>query len=239
MSVPDGLPTLSAGAHDAGHGEACVMEYVSLLAGEDWSDRPDCTHPILAHEARTVNDLLRDGDRGRLVPSIGRLFGTAADSPDIRASLRIAQARRAATILEPGEKPRVLAVLERAASWLGRESPDEEVDAAREAAFAFGIEDGGLDAAHRAFHEQASRLFWFAHSSDLGAAEAWATTGLVIAHRIAASGACLADCGNEPARARRMVTDLSALIDAYDEATGRAPREPDAAQLRELTRSLG
>ncbi|MFI5425708.1 hypothetical protein [Aeromicrobium sp. UC242_57] len=89
MSAPDFLPTLSAGSHDAEHGEACVMEYVSLLAGEEWSDRPECTHELLAHEARTVNDLLRDSDRSRLVPLIGRLFGTTDDSPALRARLRI------------------------------------------------------------------------------------------------------------------------------------------------------
>ena len=54
MTTPDFLPTLSSGSHDAEQGEACVMEYVSMLAGEEWSDRPECTHPLLAHEARTA-----------------------------------------------------------------------------------------------------------------------------------------------------------------------------------------
>ena len=79
--TPDALPSLAAGAHDADAGQACVMEYVSLLAGEEWSDRPDCTHPLLAHEARTVNDELADRDRHLLVPLVGRLFGATQDHP--------------------------------------------------------------------------------------------------------------------------------------------------------------
>ena len=70
------LPTLSFGAHDPGQGKACVMEYVSLLAGEEWSDSPKCTNPMLAETARWVNDSLPDSDRHLLVPLIGRLFGT-------------------------------------------------------------------------------------------------------------------------------------------------------------------
>jgi hypothetical protein len=52
------------------------MEYVSVLAGEAWSDRPVCTHPRLAAVARFVNDTLEDEHRSLLVPIIGRLFGT-------------------------------------------------------------------------------------------------------------------------------------------------------------------
>jgi hypothetical protein len=32
------------------------MEYVSVLAGERFGDRPRCTHPALALLARMVND---------------------------------------------------------------------------------------------------------------------------------------------------------------------------------------
>lgn len=77
-TIPDGLPTLSAGAHKPGSGKACVMEYVSLLAGEEWTDTPKCTNPVLARAAQRVNDALDDSERHRLVPLIGRLFGTDA-----------------------------------------------------------------------------------------------------------------------------------------------------------------
>lgn len=79
MTIPDSLPTLSKGSHRRDSGRACVMEYVSLLAGEQWSDEPSCTHPLLAAAARVINDNLPDDERHILVPRIGRLFGTTED----------------------------------------------------------------------------------------------------------------------------------------------------------------
>ncbi|MET0931130.1 MAG: hypothetical protein ABWX74_16540 [Aeromicrobium sp.] len=238
MTTPDFLPTLSAGSHDAEHGEACVMEYVSLLAGEEWSDRPECTHPLLAHEARTTNDLLRDSDRSRLVPLIGRLFGTTDDSPELRARLRIAQARQVIALLDKASRARALAAVERAESWIGREGTDDDVRDAFAAAMSFPVATGDLDGEHVEFHAGMARMFPFALSPELEAAEAYALAALVSAHRLAA-GECRADCANGPARARRMVKDLGALIDVYDDVTGRAAREVTPDEVRELADSLG
>lgn len=238
MPTPDFLPTLSAGSHDAEQGEACVMEYVSLLAGEQWSDRPECTHPLLAHEARTTNDLLRDGDRSRLVPLIGRLFGTTDDSPELRARLRITQARQVVALLEPSARPRALAAVERAESWIGRDGTEDDVRDAFTAAMAFPVAHGELDDEHVEFHTAMSRMFPFAMTPELGAAEAYAVAALVSAHRLAA-GECRADCGNGPARARRMVKDLAGLVDTYDAVTGRAPHAVTADEVREMADSLG
>lgn len=74
--IPDALPTLSYGSHAPNAGQACVMEYVSILAGEEWTDHPTCTHPTLAAAAIHVNDILGDCDRALLVPLICRLIGT-------------------------------------------------------------------------------------------------------------------------------------------------------------------
>lgn len=238
MNVPDALPTLSAGSHDAGHGEACVMEYVSLLAGEEWSDRPECTHPMLAHEARTANDLLRDSDRTRLVPLIGRLFGTTEDSPELRARLRITQARQVMALLEPHSRSRVVGAIEEAEAWLSRDGDSADVRRAIDEAMAYPRRTGGLDAAHTSFHLNASRVFAFVMTPELEPAEANAAKALVVAHLVAASGECRADCGSEPARARRMVKDLAGLIDVYDEVTGRAKSPSTQAAVRELAQSL-
>ena len=76
-AIPDGLPSLAQGAHPAGSGRACVMELVSVIAGEEWTDHPKCVHPMLACAAIVVNDQLPDHLRHRLlVPHIGRFFGT-------------------------------------------------------------------------------------------------------------------------------------------------------------------
>ena len=82
MHTPDFMPVLSAGAHANPKEGACVMEMVSFLAGEDWSDRPACTHPVLAEMARSVNDRLPDDERQKILPLMGRLFGTAETGTD-------------------------------------------------------------------------------------------------------------------------------------------------------------
>ena len=184
------------------------------------------------------NDLLRESDRTRLVPLIGRLFGTAEDSPELRARLRITQTRQVVVLLEPAARPRVLGAVERAESWIGLDGDEEVVRQAFAEAMGFPLVSGDLDASHTEFHQNASRMFPFSFSLELEAAEAYALTALVIAHRVAAAGECRADCGNGPARARRMVKDLSGLIDVYDEVTGRTVREVTVDEVRELESAL-
>lgn len=65
--APDELPLLRVGKHARPQEGACVMEYVSVLAGEAFADRPRCVHPALAGLARQVNDRITDhGLRARL-----------------------------------------------------------------------------------------------------------------------------------------------------------------------------
>jgi hypothetical protein len=35
---------------------ACLMEAVAQHTGQPWSDHPSCSHPLVAHVARLVND---------------------------------------------------------------------------------------------------------------------------------------------------------------------------------------
>jgi hypothetical protein len=72
------------------------MEYASWLAGERWSDHPDCTHPLLASLARLINDHTSDDGRSRLVELIPSVIGLTGD--DIRVDLGIA-IRSAATAI--------------------------------------------------------------------------------------------------------------------------------------------
>jgi hypothetical protein len=66
--VPDGLPVLAAGKHLAPEDGVCVMEYVSVLAGERFTDRPRCTDLGLALLAQMVNDAVSDSGRHLLAP---------------------------------------------------------------------------------------------------------------------------------------------------------------------------
>lgn len=68
------------------------MEFASYLAGERWSDHPNCTHPLLAQLARCVNDCIGDDFRGTLVPHIPSVIGVTGDDPrvDVELALRAA-----------------------------------------------------------------------------------------------------------------------------------------------------
>jgi hypothetical protein len=66
VKVPAAMPVLTRGKHRRPRHGACLMEYVSVLAGEAFTDAPDCTDPTLAAIARAVNDYSGDGQRQRL-----------------------------------------------------------------------------------------------------------------------------------------------------------------------------
>jgi hypothetical protein len=68
------------------------MEYASYLAGERWSDHPQCTHPLLAGVARGVNDRTSDEARPRLVGLIPSVVGLTSDDPKVDARIAIRSA---------------------------------------------------------------------------------------------------------------------------------------------------
>lgn len=87
VRIPNGLPTLSAGKHFPGDGEACVMEYVSVITGHEFTDQPECTNPIIAAAARQLNDYMKDEHRHLLVPLIGRLTTAYERSREVTIAL--------------------------------------------------------------------------------------------------------------------------------------------------------
>jgi hypothetical protein len=106
FTAPAGIPILSAGRHRTPRQGACFMEFASYLAGERWSDHPECTHPLLAALARDVNDLTSDAARGRLLPLVHRVVGLQeADSQRIALL-----AARAAMGIASYDRQRALAV---------------------------------------------------------------------------------------------------------------------------------
>ena len=83
--TPDVMPVLSRGKHRSPRKGACFMELASYLAGERWSDHPDCTHPVLARLAREVNDHIDDYGRERIAPLIPDVIGLTGDDPRVDA----------------------------------------------------------------------------------------------------------------------------------------------------------
>ena len=68
--------TLKKGAHSGPDSGMCVMEAVSILAGEDFGDSPSCTSPIIATFLRSWNDALPDADRQQLKRHVMAVIGT-------------------------------------------------------------------------------------------------------------------------------------------------------------------
>lgn len=79
--VPEGT-VLSKGSHKP-NGKYCVMELVSVLAGEPWGDKPTCVASTLRQYCITLNDRMPDDVRQRLLPYVPRLIGTAPESREV------------------------------------------------------------------------------------------------------------------------------------------------------------
>ncbi len=78
VNIPDFIPVLSHGNHHKPEQGACVMEMVSFLAGEEFSDKPKCVAYKLRVEAISINDLVSDDNRNKIALMIPRFMGTSS-----------------------------------------------------------------------------------------------------------------------------------------------------------------
>lgn len=117
VRLPDLVPSLSRGKHRSPRKGACFMEFASFLAGERWSDHPGCTHPLLAHLARLVNDYTSDAGRHDLVPFIPAVIGLTSDDPHVDVRIVLRAATTALPVVAE-ERQRVMAVAVLAANRL-------------------------------------------------------------------------------------------------------------------------
>jgi hypothetical protein len=109
VTIPDGVPVLSAGRHRNPRKGACFMEMASYLAGERWSDHPKCTHPLLASLARMVNDSLCDEERPRIATYIPDVVGLTGDALEIDVAIAT-RAAAACLPIAPATRQNVMAV---------------------------------------------------------------------------------------------------------------------------------
>jgi hypothetical protein len=91
---------LTRGRHRDPRAGRCLLELVSVLAGEPWTDHPRCIHPVLASIARRANDACSDAGRDALIPLALPLIGTAA-LPEPVSSILVGRCRRAALSVRP------------------------------------------------------------------------------------------------------------------------------------------
>jgi hypothetical protein len=133
VQLPELVPVLSRGKHRSPRQGACFMELASYLAGEQWSDHPACTHPLLAALARDVNDYSSDASRSRLARLIPSVIGLTGADLHIDARIALLCARMALPVVAAPRQQvmavsvlaceRVLAGLDgRPAGWLDQQS---------------------------------------------------------------------------------------------------------------------
>ena len=67
---------MKRGSHNPNDIDMCVMEAVAYIAGEPWSDRPECSCPVIAAAARASNDRGNQSVRDRLRDRITRIAGS-------------------------------------------------------------------------------------------------------------------------------------------------------------------
>jgi hypothetical protein len=123
--LPSVVPTLSRGKHRNPRKGACFMEFASYLAGEQWSDHPSCTHPLLAETARLVNDYTSDARRSELAPLIPSVIGLNSDDVLVDARIALACAQVALPVASM-DRQQVLAVSILAAEHLLAEHDDRD-----------------------------------------------------------------------------------------------------------------
>jgi hypothetical protein len=80
---------LKRGKHTDPRQGACVMELVSMLAGEQFTDRPATACPVIAGFLRAYNDRCTREQRQELYELAALVVGTCADDDTERARLRL------------------------------------------------------------------------------------------------------------------------------------------------------
>ena len=195
---------LDADSHDPGSDRMCVMEAVAMLAGEEWSDHPQCASPVIGAFLRSWNDSLPDADRQQLKQYIPRLINSrGTDDQEVERSwlatdwlvrvqapawLRLARLTEQADLLasmqpvNPTTCPAILPALkavrtDAAAAW---DAAGAAVRAAARDAAAAAVWDAAGAAAWAAARDAARDAVWAAVWDAAGAA-ARAAAGAALA----------------------------------------------------------
>ena len=91
--------TLSKSSHVSPQEGMCVMEMVSFLAGEEWSDMPPCSSPVVAKFCQVINDRFDQEFRDKLQAYVPRLISTVSPEHDQERAVYLAW--QAVTVFAP------------------------------------------------------------------------------------------------------------------------------------------
>jgi hypothetical protein len=204
---------LRSGTHTSPSDGVSLMEAVSALAGEPWSNSPSCTSPVIAAYARSLNDWLPDDARQRLKAYIPRLVGTAEPELELRRAFACADAAvrvfaplafAAAGLVEEAAKLGALAPVDRESAESARSDAESAELAARSAAASSSAWSAALSMRSAAESARSAALSArsAARSSESApaAAQAAAESAARLAARSAESAQAATEAATEAAR---------------------------------------
>jgi hypothetical protein len=186
---------LKSGSHEEFEQGMCVMEAVSYVAGEPWSDAPQCACPVITAFMVSWNDALpTDEDRDRLLKSLIPLLVGTRSTPAVEqrratmaadwlirvhtpAWLRLAKLETQAAALE--SLPEITDFAQCPSLMPALNAARKDADAARAAAGA-AARDAARDAAWAAAGDAAWAAAWAAAwdaAGDAAWAAAWDAAG--------------------------------------------------------------
>ena len=211
--------TLDSGSHEEFSRGMCVMEAVSYVSGERWSDSPECASPVIAAFMRSWNDSLDDEARNRLLkPLIPKLVGTRAlaEIEERRSYMALDWLVRVFTpkwldmVPSLHEHAKALRELEAIADMAGAAAAGVRVRLASVDASAAGAAAGAAawDAARAAAGAAARAAAW-----DAAGAAAWAAAAAAARD---AAGAAARDAAGDAAWAKLRPTVVSLQDSAMD-----------------------
>jgi len=205
---------LRSGTHSSASDGVSLMEAVSAVAGEPWSNSPSCTSPVITAYARSLNDSLPDDARQRLKVYIPRLVGTA--EPDLELRRAFACADAAIRVFAPLAFK--AAGLVEAAATLGALAPvdGESAESARSAAES--AESTARSAASLSTWSAAESMRMAAESARSAARSAWsaARSSAESAARSAARSAESAQAAARSAESAQAAAESAARAAAFD-----------------------
>ncbi|KVD26421.1 hypothetical protein [Burkholderia ubonensis] len=232
--------SLNHGGHESPEQGHCLLEVVSMFAGEDFGDSPACVDPILAQFGRSWNDGMRsDEERAQLKVYVTRLPGTnkGADLSQKRGWMAMDWIVRTYTAawlaLNPGlaHHAEALKALPPITCIADLQAAQPKLDAARKDAAAAG--DAAWDAAGDAAWDAAGAAAWAAAGAAARAAAgaaAWDAAGAAAwAAAWAAAGDAAWDAAGDAAWAAAWAAARAAAGDAL---------EPTVKELQESAHDL-
>jgi hypothetical protein len=248
---------LGSGSHASIESGACIMEAVSVVSGEPFSDHPKCASRVIGAFLRVWNDDLPDAQRQMLKPYVAKVVGTA-DGQDVEtARARLVQdwyirvfTSAWLELAELSAHAKTLRSLRRITSTADLIAAQPALDNARSASHAARAAartasmDAAMDAARHAARNAARNAAWDAALAAAKAAArdaAWTTAmdsaraAALDAGRAAARDAAW-DAAMDAAMAAAMATAMAATRDAALAAAMAATRDAAMTAARATAR---